>query len=84
MDMSNFAAASYRAGGQHLVSNKTQPDTVRAGAAEEVGCKRLSHVRAQIIPVVGLRENVPGEALGAVTAIGFLGYLENEFSHILI
>ena len=51
---------------------------------EEIGPDGFAYVGPQFIPGVALRENVEREALGAISTIGLLGDLEDQFGHDFI
>lgn len=47
---------------------------------EETG-DSLADIVPQFVPGFGLREDIFGQALGAVAAVGFLYHLKHQFSH---
>jgi len=58
-----------------------QADALGDVAIEEVGANGFADVGAQVIPVVALRKDAEGQALGTIAAVGFLGDLEDQFGH---
>jgi hypothetical protein len=48
---------------------------------EKIGANGFAEIGAEGVPVVGLGEDVVSQALGAVAAVGFLGYFDDEFGH---
>lgn len=51
---------------------------------EEETRDRLADVPPQFVPCVGLREDIFGQALHAVTAVGFLHNLKHQLDHTSI
>ena len=66
-----------------FVADKMKTNAVRAGPVKVKRRNGLFDVSAQLLPVVPLREDVLGKALGAIAAVGFLGDLKNYFFHTL-
>jgi hypothetical protein len=60
-----------------------KPDAAWHGGVEVKRLNRFFSVGAQFVPCVALGENAFGEALGAKSTIGFLGYFEDDFVHFL-
>ena len=58
-------------------------NTCRCRRIEKECVHRFDDIAPKLVPGVGLREDVFGQAFGAKTAIGFLNDFEHEFLHIL-
>lgn len=77
-------------GSEHFVSDKVQSDLFRSltfsgsPTVKEVSLHCLAHIRPKVMPSVRLREDVSGQALGAVASVRLLSYLEDQFGHASI
>ncbi len=60
---------------------KAEADSLRARPVEEERRGRFSHVLAQIVPRIPLREDVLGKAFGAIPTVGVLDNLEYQLGH---
>src|SRR5437016_577403 len=58
-----------------------EANTLRPRSIEEECRGRLQHIPAQLVPCVPFGEDAFGEAFGAVTAVGLLYDLKDQFSH---
>ena len=60
-----------------------KPNVGGAGLIKIEGRDRVFDAGAKLFPAIRLREDVLSQALGAITAVGFLSDLENQFFHTL-
>ena len=66
---------------EHLVSNEVESESIRAGPIEIERGNRLLDVGPQFVPRVALCEDVFGQALSRVPAVGFLRHIKHQFGH---
>jgi hypothetical protein len=69
---------------EHFIPDKVQANLLARASVKEVSLNCFASVGPEPIPSIGLREDVERQTLGAVTAVGLLGNLEDQFGHVFI
>src|SRR5258708_3221961 len=67
--------------GQDFVADQMEANSPRPCPVEEERRGRFNHVLTQLVPRIRLREDVLGEAFGAIAAVGFLDHFEHQLRH---